>query len=446
MNHQNNSFIASVTQPPQENNNPNIFNYSQANISSQNQFSQNQPIRHDSSKLIFCSQSSGYQSKQASQNSFSGMTLNQFNNPNLFKTPPSTSKNRDRRISQLEESPIVESLSSQNDDNQSMNHHQMDLLGPNESYHKKYTKSKARDCTPQISPPEANYHLMSTAKKGAGNFFLTFGDADKTPCFQQMMSDHISKNAQNRNGQQVFSYNNENSRLLTVDAYSNIDPHQFQRDFKDESRRQLFTCEQIDDDEDFDQENEMNDNNHNKISSFIDTILDDDLKQHEYISSHNFENNDEEEMIRNLQLSTSCEIIKMFTEQFNNRQESILQLFDSNSSFEYMNTQQQMQTQEAIVIMDQEVQTLNYQEGTLSIDSQPQDGFNLFYITFEGNLNLKNEPGQKRFKISFMVEGKINYENASSGFVLNPRQNSSHSSKTVKDTHVIIKATKMNIQ
>lgn len=68
---------------------------------------------------------------------------------NLFKTPPSTSKNRDRRISQLEESPIVESISS-NNDSQSL---EVIREEPEGSCFK-FTKSKARECTPLLSPPE----------------------------------------------------------------------------------------------------------------------------------------------------------------------------------------------------------------------------------------------------------------------------------------------------
>ena len=69
-----------------------------------------------------------------------------------------------------------------------------------------------------------------------------------------------------------------------------------------------------------------------------------------------------------------------------------------------------MTTQEALTLMDREVQSINYQEGTLTIDSTPENGFKLFFITFDGQLAMKNEENRKNFKISFMVEGKVNYE------------------------------------
>lgn len=86
---------------------------------------------------------------------------------------------------------MVESINSNNDDASSAGGPHINSLNNDEgcfgSYHKKYTKTKARDCTPKLSPPEANYHnhLMSTAKKN-NNAYLTFG-ADKTPSFKQLM-------------------------------------------------------------------------------------------------------------------------------------------------------------------------------------------------------------------------------------------------------------------
>jgi hypothetical protein len=80
-----------------------------------------------------------------------------------------------------------------------------------------------------------------------------------------------------------------------------------------------------------------------------------------------------------------------------------------------------MPTQEALMIMDKEVQMMNFSEPSLSIDSSAERGFSLFYITFEGDLSLwNNQSGSStKFKLSFMVEGKVNYFERES-FVLNP--------------------------
>ena len=50
-----------------------------------------------------------------------------------------------------------------------------------------------------------------------------------------------------------------------------------------------------------------------------------------------------------------------------------------------------MGTEEALTIMDQEVAGIDSHENSLSIDYDPQGyGFSLFFITFEGNLFMKN--------------------------------------------------------
>ena len=49
-----------------------------------------------------------------------------------------------------------------------------------------------------------------------------------------------------------------------------------------------------------------------------------------------------------------------------------------------------MNSQEALTLMDLEVQSLDWREDSLTIDYDPHfHGFSLFYITFEGSLNLK---------------------------------------------------------
>ena len=57
--------------------------------------------------------------------------------------------------------------------------------------------------------------------------------------------------------------------------------------------------------------------------------------------------------------------------------------------------------------MDSEVDKISEKPESLSIDTET--GFELFYCTFEGELNLKNDEAIKAFKISFMVEGKVFY-------------------------------------
>lgn len=49
-----------------------------------------------------------------------------------------------------------------------------------------------------------------------------------------------------------------------------------------------------------------------------------------------------------------------------------------------------MSTEEALTLMDHEVACIDSQDTSLSIDYDPNgQGFELFYITFEGNLFMK---------------------------------------------------------
>ena len=132
----------------------------------------------------------------------------------------------------------------------------------------KCTKTKARDCTPQLSPPhDAHGNLQGTARK---NPYMTFGE---TP-------NH--KNTANLINM-AFNYNpiHDNSKQVTIDGYSHIENQQYMRGNeynKDESRRQLFTCDKlIDEDEDQEFEDENDDDCHHKVSSFVDSILDDEI-------------------------------------------------------------------------------------------------------------------------------------------------------------------------
>ena len=51
-----------------------------------------------------------------------------------------------------------------------------------------------------------------------------------------------------------------------------------------------------------------------------------------------------------------------------------------------------MRTEDALILMDQEVQYIDAIESSLNIDYDPNaNGFSLFYVTFEGNLVMKNK-------------------------------------------------------
>ncbi len=68
-----------------------------------------------------------------------------------------------------------------------------------------------------------------------------------------------------------------------------------------------------------------------------------------------------------------------------------------------------MSTQQALMFMDQEVAQVTFEQDTLSIDAAPERGFSLFYVTFDGILQMKQQQNEimqdKRYKLSFMVEG-----------------------------------------
>lgn len=156
-----------------------------------------------------------------------------------------------------------------------------------------------------------------------------------------------------------------------------------------------------------------------------------------------------EEFERSLVLNSSLELIKCFVNRYNTRDSTILQLFDMQASFEYINIAQVMGTEEALTIMDQEVAGIDSHENSLSIDYDPQGyGFSLFYITFEGSLFMKNatttaasdenshyQPSSKQYKVSFMIEGRL----------IKDEPNITHPFGEVKETIITVKATKMDI-
>ncbi len=51
-----------------------------------------------------------------------------------------------------------------------------------------------------------------------------------------------------------------------------------------------------------------------------------------------------------------------------------------------------MNTEAALTLLDKEVQSIECRQESLSIDYDPNiKGFSLFYITFDGSLQLKNQ-------------------------------------------------------
>lgn len=104
--------------------------------------------------------------------------------------------------------------------------------------------------------------------------------------------------------------------------------------------------------------------------------------------------------------------MKCFVERYNQRDSSILQLFNKTSTFEYVNIRTEMPTEEALMLMDRDVMSIEAYENSLVIEYDPtKAGFSLFFNTFEGYLHMKTAEGNclpqdpKPFKISFMVEG-----------------------------------------
>ena len=130
-------------------------------------------------------------------------------------------------------------------------------------------------------------------------------------------------------------------------------------------------------------------------------------------------------------LNASTEILQAFIDRFNGRMDNILQIFDLNSTFEFLNTDptQTMPTQEALILMDQEVDSLTYRPNSLSIDDQ--QGFSIFFTTFEGSLTMKSNT-QRAYKLSFMVEGKVT--------------ETDQTTQEPKQTIVTVKAAKMHIE
>ena len=91
-----------------------------------------------------------------------------------------------------------------------------------------------------------------------------------------------------------------------------------------------------------------------------------------------------------------------------------------------------MNTESALTLLDKEVQTMVCRQDSLTIDYDPSiNGFSLFYITFDGSLQLKNQM-QKLFKLSFMIEGKLIREGWNDSII--------------KETVITVKASKMDIE
>jgi hypothetical protein len=67
-----------------------------------------------------------------------------------------------------------------------------------------------------------------------------------------------------------------------------------------------------------------------------------------------------------------------------------------------------MSTEDAILLMDKEVQGIEAKEESLLIDYNDPvvgSGFSLFYITFDGHLYMKACGNKRAFKMSFMIKG-----------------------------------------
>ncbi len=92
-----------------------------------------------------------------------------------------------------------------------------------------------------------------------------------------------------------------------------------------------------------------------------------------------------------------------------------------------------MSTDSALTLLDIDVQAIDCRQDSLTIDYDPSlHGFSLFYITFDGNLYLKSQ-AQKRFMLSFMIEGKLIREGC-------------NSNEPIKETVITVKASKMDIE
>lgn len=142
----------------------------------------------------------------------------------------------------------------------------------------------------------------------------------------------------------------------------------------------------------------------NKITSFIDLILQDGFDETNGCELFNCgpvgtegdktpafgRGTNGNEYERYLVLTCSQELLRCFAQRYNQRDNSILQLFDAQSTFEYLNIGQTMGTEAALLLMDQEVAWLEVSEDTLAIDYDPAGaGFSLFYVTFEGGLRMR---------------------------------------------------------
>ena len=69
-----------------------------------------------------------------------------------------------------------------------------------------------------------------------------------------------------------------------------------------------------------------------------------------------------------------------------------MQLFEISASFEYISIGKTMDTEQALTLLDLEVQLMECRQDSLTIDYDPNiNGFSLFYITFDGLLHLKSQ-------------------------------------------------------
>jgi hypothetical protein len=103
-----------------------------------------------------------------------------------------------------------------------------------------------------------------------------------------------------------------------------------------------------------------------------------------------------------------------------------------------------MLTQDALTLLDQEVQSLDYEESSLNIELV-EEGCSpmIFIVTFEGNMHMSRGDSLsygaliRRFKISLMTEARWPSDNQLGGGSFDPESG---------DMIVTVRATKMEVQ
>ncbi|TNV80327.1 hypothetical protein FGO68_gene11568 [Halteria grandinella] len=446
-----------------------------------------------------------------------------------FNTPPSTSKMRERRISLLEESPVVEHLhhlnetSSSGGERRSGNSYHKDLSGYEEEEISQDDNNDVsmQDVVVQLKKKPKRKDCCNNKYQSKTRMCQRYDEDKENYCYNKeaMMLSTIQKQqlCQDRaksNCLQFGCFNEDNGhtgyeetpcgkngnpsnygKLSTLEPFTLLEgttstslftcPNN-DNIYHDESRRQLFSQfyhsssdQKISNSQNqsisppSDNSDGRSDENECQISSFIDLIILDGVHiadtQEQFTHQVNgesiplFENSSDYPQIeaeRQIVSNSSIELLRCFITRYNQRDSTILQLFAQMASFEFLNIGQSMSTEEALLLMDQEVQGIDALEESLLIDYTPPthnqqisgsqgNGFSLFFITFEGNLYMKQhlsaaqeqvssqgKPNSRQYKVSFMIEGRLVRE----------EDQSSAKFGEIKETIVTVKATKMDIQ